>query len=59
MNKDFEAFMKLWKELINLSTIVKYKDRLAKFETRFSYTLAALRYLKQTWLTYKELFIRA
>jgi hypothetical protein len=58
-NEEFEAFMKLWKELINSSTIVEYKDRLAKFETRFSLTPAALRYVKQTWLTYKEMFIRA
>jgi hypothetical protein len=58
-NEEFEAFMKLWKELIISSTIVEYKDRLAKFETRFSLTPAALRYVKQTWLTYKELFIRA
>jgi len=58
-NEEFEAFIKLWKDLINSSTIVEYKDRLAKFESSFSSTAAALRYVKDTWLTYKEMFIRA
>jgi hypothetical protein len=58
-NEEFEAFMKLWKELINSSTISDYNNQLAKFETRFSLTPAALRYVKETWLTYKEMFIRA
>jgi hypothetical protein len=59
LNKEFEAFIQSWKELINSTIIVEYKDQLAKFETRFSLTPAALRYVKQTWLTYKEMFIRA
>jgi hypothetical protein len=58
-SEEFETFMQSWRSLINLSTIVEYKDQLAKFETRFSLAPAALRYVKQTWLTYKELFIRA
>lgn len=59
LNEEFEAFIKSWKELINSSSIVEYKDQLAKFKTRFSLTPAALRYVKETWLTYKEMFIRA
>jgi hypothetical protein len=51
--------MKLWKELINSSTIFDYNNQLAKFETRFSLTPAAIRYVKETWLIYKEMFIRA
>jgi hypothetical protein len=58
-NEEFKAFMKSWKELINSSTIFDYNNQLAKFETRFSLTPAALRYVKETWLTYKEMFIRA
>lgn len=58
-NEEFEVFIKSWKDLINSSTIVEYKDQLAKFETRFSLAPTALRYVKDTWLTYKEMFIRA
>jgi histone-lysine N-methyltransferase SETD2 len=58
-NEEFEAFIKSWKELINPSTIGEYEAQLAKFETRFSLNTPALRYVKQTWLTYKEMFIRA
>jgi hypothetical protein len=58
-NEEFEAFIQSWKSLINSTTEVEYKDQLAKFETRFSHTPASLRYVKQTWLTYKEMFIRA
>jgi hypothetical protein len=46
LNEEFEAFIKLWKELINSSTIVEYEAQLAKFETRFSLAPAALRYMK-------------
>jgi hypothetical protein len=59
-NEEFEAFIQSWKSLINSSTAVEYEDQLAKFETRFSQIApAALRYVKGTWLTYKEMFIRA
>jgi histone-lysine N-methyltransferase SETD2 len=58
-NEEFEAFITSWKDLINSSTTVEYKDRLAKFETSFSLAPAALRYVKDTWLTYKEMFVRA
>jgi hypothetical protein len=47
-NEEFEAFIKTWKELINSSTILEYQNQIAKFETRFSQTPAALRYIKQT-----------
>jgi hypothetical protein len=47
-NKEFKAFIQSWKALINLSTTIEYQDQLAKFETRFSLTPAALRYVKQT-----------
>jgi hypothetical protein len=58
-NKEFEAFIQSWRSLINSSSIVEYNDQLAKFEIRFSFAPAALRYVKETWLTYKEMFIRA
>jgi hypothetical protein len=59
-NEEFEAFIQSWKKLINSSTVIEYQDQLAKFETNFSQIApAALRYIKQTWLTYKEMFIRA
>jgi hypothetical protein len=58
-NKEFKAFIQSWKALINSSTTIEYHDQLAKFETRFSLTPTTLRYVKQTWLTYKEMFIRA
>ena len=59
LNEEFEAFIKSQKDLINSSTIVKYKDRLAKFKSSFSSTTTTLRYIKATQLTYKEIFIRA
>jgi hypothetical protein len=59
-NEEFEAFIKLWRKLINSTTIFEYQDQLAKFEAKFSHIApAALRYIKETWLTYKEMFIRA
>jgi hypothetical protein len=59
-NEEFEAFILSWKSLINSSSVIEYQDKLAKFETNFSQIApAALRYIKQTWLTYKEMFIRA
>jgi hypothetical protein len=59
-NEEFEAFIQSWKSLINSSTIIEYQNQLAKFETNFSQIApAALRYVKDTWLTYKEMFIRA
>ena len=58
-NEEFVAFVRSWKDLINSSTIVEYNDQLAKFEVRFCLAPAALQYVKETWLTYKEMFIRA
>jgi hypothetical protein len=59
-NDEFEAFIQSWKSLINSSSTFEYQDQLAKFETNFSQIApAALRYIKNTWLTYKEMFIRA
>lgn len=59
-NEEFEAFIKSWKELINSSNIDEYNAQLAKFTTQFNQIAPnALRYIQSTWLTYKEMFIRA
>lgn len=59
-NEQFEAFIQSWKEFINSSNSIEYEDLLAKFMTKYSRVApAALRYIQGTWLTYKEMFIRA
>jgi ribosomal protein L32 len=59
-NEQFEAFIYSWKELLNSSSIDEYQTILAKFEIQFGQVApTAVRYVKETWLTYKEMFVRA
>ena len=59
-NEGFETFIKSWKELINSSNIDEYYAQLAKFTKQFHESAPnALVYVQRTWLTYKEMFIRA
>ena len=56
-NDEYQEFLQLWNQLIYSTTEDDYSNRLAEIEKR--YPLPPIRYIKETWLIYKEKFIVA
>lgn len=56
-NNEHQEFLRSWNQLVYSTTENDYNTRLQEFEKRYS--LPPIRYIKETWLIYKEKFIVA
>jgi hypothetical protein len=56
---DYEEFIQLWNQLIHSATEDEYNKRLSEIEGKYGIVPCALRYIKETWLIFKEKFIVA
>lgn len=56
-NDEYQEFLQSWNQLIYSTTEDDYSSRLAEIEKR--YPLPPIRYVKETWLIYKEKFVVA
>jgi hypothetical protein len=57
-NSEYQEFLQSWNRLIYSTSEEDYNTRLSEFEKRFQDS-PSLRYVKETWLIYKEKFIVA
>jgi hypothetical protein len=58
-NEVWDEFLSGWQNLVNSPTVDEYEARLLEFNKKYqSVSPYALRYIKETWLIYKEKVIR-
>jgi hypothetical protein len=57
-NEAWDEFNSYWQSLVNSQTEDEYKTRLIDFSKKYQSIPYALRYIKETWLIYKEKIIR-